>query len=133
MMVMMSVMMVVMVSVTALVGGRVAGQLVTMLIGGFEFKRCVRDSVLCELLANSFFNLVCVSLGDNVERCIVVISVHTPYVDVVNILYALDVGKMLANFIDFNAVRRFFEEEVDGFLQIFERIDEDKHRDADGH
>ena len=133
MMVMMPVMMVVMVSVTALVGGRVAGQLVTMLIGRFEFKRCVRDSVLCEFLANGFFNLVCVSLSDNVERCIVVISVHTPYVDVVNIFYALDMCKVLANFIDFDAVRRFFEEEIDGFLQIFERIDENEGRNADGH
>ena len=87
-----------------------------MLIFCFEFKRCVRNAVFSKFLANGFFDLVCVSLSDNVERCIVVITVHAPNVYVVNVLYAFDVAKMLANFVDFDAVRRFFEEEVDGFF-----------------
>ena len=112
MMVMMPVMMVMvmMVSMTALVGGRVASLFVAMLVGGFEFERCVGNAVLSEFLANGFFNVMRISFGYHVECCIVVISVHTPYVDVVNIFYALDVGKVLANFINFDAVRRFFEE-----------------------
>ena len=115
---MMSVMMVMMVmmSVAALGGFGGAILFVAMLARGFEFKGCVRNAVFCEFLANGFLDVMCIAIYYCVERCIVVVSVHTPYVYVVNVLYALDVAKMLANFVDFNAVRRFFKEEIDGFL-----------------
>ena len=104
------VVMVVMMPVTAPVSGGITGQLVAMLVGRFEFKSCVRNAVFCEFLANGFFDFVRIAIYYCVERCIVVVSVHAPNVYVVNILYALDVGKMLANFLNFDAVRRFFEE-----------------------
>ena len=103
-------------SMTALVSFWATLLFVAMLVGSFEFKRCVRNAVFSKFLANGFFDFVCISFGYHVERCIVVVSVHTPYVYVVNVLYALDVAKMLANFVDFNAVRCFFKEEIDGFL-----------------
>ena len=114
-MVMMPVM-VMMVSVAALAMMDGAIVLVAMLARGFELKCCVGDAVLCELLAYRFLDVMCISLGDNVERCIVVMSIHTPNVNVVNVLYTFDMSEMLANFVDFDAVRRFFEEKVDGFL-----------------
>ena len=106
----MPVVVMVMMPMTAPVSGGITSLFVAMLVGSFEFKSCVRNAVLCEFLANSFFDFVRISIYYCVERCIVVVSVHTPNVYVVNILYALDVGKMLANFLNFDAVRRFFEE-----------------------
>ena len=92
---MMSVVMVMMMVMSALcvVDGTVV--LVAMLTRGFEFKSCVRNAVFCEFLANGFFDFVRIAIDYCVERCIVVVSVHTPNVYVVNILYAIDVGKML--------------------------------------
>ena len=107
---MMSVVMMVMMSVTALGGFGVAGQLVAMLVGGFKFERGVRDAVFCEFLANGFFDFVRIAIYYCVERCIVVMSVHTPNVYVVNVLYTFDVAKVLANFFNFDTVRCFFEE-----------------------
>ena len=103
-------------SVTVLMRFGVASLFVAMLFGGFELKGCVGNTVLCELLANGFFDFVCIAIHYCVERCIVVVSVHAPNVDVVNILYTFDVGKMIANFFNFDAVRRFFEEQVNRFF-----------------
>ena len=116
-MVMMSVMMMMMMMpVTALVSDGITSQLVAMLVGRFEFKSCVCDAVLCEFLANGFLNMMRIAIYYCVEGCIVVMSIHAPNVYVVNILYAFDVTQMLANFLDFDAVRRFFEEKIDGFF-----------------
>ena len=110
------VVMMVMMSVTALGGFWVAGQLVAMLVGRFEFKGCVRNAVFCEFLANGFLDVMCIAIYYCVERCIIVMSVHTPNVYVVNILDALYVHKVLANFINFDTARCFFKEQVNGFL-----------------
>ena len=115
-MVMMSVVMVMMMPVTALVSGGITGQLVAMLVGRFEFKSCVRNAVFCEFLANGFLDVMCIAIYYCVERCIIVMSVHTPNMYVVNILDALYVHKVLANFINFDTVRCFFKEQVNCFL-----------------
>ena len=108
---MMSVMVMMMVmSALCVVDGAVV--LVAMLTGGFEFQGCVGNSVLGKLLADGFFDVMCISVGDYVERCVVVVSVHAPNVHVVNVLHTFDVGKMLANFVHVDTVRCFFEEEV---------------------
>ena len=109
-MMVMSVMMVMMVMVSSL--GVVDGAilLVAMLTRGFEFEGCVGNSMLCELLANGFFDVVCISVGNYVERCVVAVSIHTPHVNMVNVFDTLDVQKMLANLVYVDAVGRFFEE-----------------------
>ena len=106
---------------------------VAMLTGGFKFEGCVGNAVLGEFFADGFFDVVGVSLGYHVERCVVVVSVHAPNVDVVNILHALDVAQMLANFVDFDAVGRFFKEQVDGFLEVANGIDKNEYCNADRH
>ena len=110
MMVVMPVMMVLVVSVSSL--GVVDGAilLVAMLARGFELEGCVGNSMLCELLANGFFDVMCISVGNYVERCVVAVSIHTPHVNMVNILDTLDVQKMLANLVYVDTVGRFFEE-----------------------
>ena len=95
MMVMMPVM-VMMMPVSALVDLRVTGLFVAVLAGGFKLKSCMGDAVFGELLAHGFFDVMRVSISDHVERCIVVVSVHTPNVDMMHVLHALDVRKMLA-------------------------------------
>ena len=95
MMVMMPVM-VMMMPVSALVDLGVTGLFVAVLAGGFELQGGVGNSVFRELLAHGFFDVMRVSISDHVERCIVVVSVHAPNVDMVYILHALDVRKMLA-------------------------------------
>ena len=94
-MVMMPVM-VMMMPVSALVDLRVTGLFVAVLAGGFELQGGVGNSMFGKLLTHGFFDVVRVSISDHVERCIVVVSVHTPNVDMVHVLYALDVRKMLA-------------------------------------
>ena len=132
MMVMMPVVVVMMmVSALFVVDGAIL--FVAMLAGGFELEGCVGDAVLGELLADGVLNMVRVSLGDHVEGCVIVISVHAPNVDVMHILHALDVRKMLANFVYVNAVGRFFEEEIDRLFEGADGVDEDKRRHADGH
>ena len=126
----MMMMMVVMSSIGVMDG---AILFVAMLTRGFELKRCVRDAVFCEFLADSFFDVVRVSLGYHMERCVVVVPVHTPHVDVVNVLHAFDVAEVLAKFGNFDAVRRFFEEEVKRFFEVANGIDKDKRRNADRH
>ena len=108
--------MMVMMSVAALGGFGVAILFVAMLARGFEFKGGVRNAVFCEFLANGFLDVMCIAIYYCVERCIIVMSVHTPNVYVVNILDALYVHKVLANFINFDTVRCFFKEQVNGFL-----------------
>ena len=111
-MMVMSVMMVMMVMVMVSFLGVVDGAIlfVAMFARGFEFEGCVGNSMLCELLANGFFDVVCISVGNYVERCIIAVSIHTPHVHVVNVLDTLDVQKMLADLVYVDAVGRFFEE-----------------------
>ena len=107
--------------------------LVTMLAWGFKFQRCVGYAVLGEFLADGFLNTVCVTLGNHVKRCVVVVTVHTPHVNVVNVLHTFNMRKMLANFIDFDAVGCFFKEEVNSFFEVANGIDENKGSNANGH
>ena len=120
-------------SVSSLVGGGIAGFFVTVFTRGFKFEGCVGNAVLGELLTDGVLDVVRVSLGDHVEGCVIVVSVHTPHVDVVNVLHALNMRKMLAKLGNFDAVRRFFEEEVKAFFQITNSIDKDKRCHADRH
>ena len=108
--------MMVMMSVTAFVGGGVTSLFVAMLVGSLKLEGCVGNAVFCEFLANGFFDFVRIAIYYCVKRCIVVVSVHAPNVYVVNILYTFDVTQVLANFLYFDAVRCFFEEEIDSFL-----------------
>ena len=116
MMVMMPVMVMMVVSVIALgvVDGAVV--LVAMLARGFELESCVGDTVLGKFFADGVLDAVSIAIGNYVQGCIIVVAVHAPHVHVVNVLYTINMRKVLANFVDFDAVGCFFEEEIDGFL-----------------
>ena len=90
-MVMMPVMMVMVMSVSAL--GMVDGTIlfVAVLARGFEFQRCVGNSMFGKLFAHGFLDVMGIALGYHMERCIVIVPVHTPHVHMVNVLYALNV------------------------------------------
>ena len=132
-MMMMSVMMVMVMSVSSL--GVVDGAIlfVTMLAGGFKLQGSMGNTVLGKFFAYGFLNMVRVSLGYYVQRCIIAVSVHTPNVYVVNILHTIDMQKMLANFVYVDAVRRFFKKQIDDFFEVFNSIDKDEDRYANRH
>ena len=126
-------MMMVMMPVTTLVCFGVAILFVAMLARSFEFKCCVNYSMLCKLFPYGFLDSVGISLGYHVERCIIALPVHAPYVDVMNVIYTVNMAKVLANFIDFDAVRRVLQEKVDGFFEVAKSIDKNEYRDANRH
>ena len=136
-MVMMSVMMMVMVmmvvSMSALLVVDGAILFVAMLARSFELKGCMGNPVLGKLLADGVLDVVGVTVCNCVQGGIVVVAIHAPHVDVVDVLYTLDVAQMLANFMYVDTVRRFFEEEINGFFQILKRVNENKHRHTNRH
>ena len=112
--VMVVVMMVVSVIALFVVDGAVV--FVAMLARGFELEGCVGDTVLGKFFADGVLDAMCIAIGNYVQGCIIVVAVHAPHVHVVNVLYTINMRKMLANFVNFDAVGCFFEEEIDGFL-----------------
>ena len=107
--------------------------LVAMLAGGFKFEGCVGNTVLGKFFANGVLDVVRVSLGYHVEGCIIVVPIHTPNVDVVNVMHAFDMCQVLADFVHVDAVGCLFEKEINGFFEGADGVDEDKHRHTDGH
>ena len=130
-MVMMPVMVMMSMPFLCVVDGAV--MLMAMLTGGFELEGCVGDTVLGKFFANGVLDVVGIAVGYYVQGCVVVVAVHAPNVDVVHVLYALDVRKMLANFVYVDAVGGLFEEEINGFFEVANGVDENKHSHADGH
>ena len=132
MVVMMSVVMMV-VMPRALLVLYVAVLLVAMLTLCLKLKRYVMHAVLRELFPYALLYFMSVSACDYVHSGVIALPVHTPYVNVVDIKHAFDLANMLTNLRHLDAVWRFFKKEVDCLLQVFERIYEDKYRNADGH
>ena len=90
---MMSVMMMVMVVMSVAALGVVDGavMLVAMLARCFELEGSVRNAVLGKLLADGVLDVVGITVCNYVQGGIVVVAIHAPNVNVVNILYAFDV------------------------------------------
>ena len=126
---MMSAVMVV--SALGVVDGAVV--LVAVLARSFEFEGGVGNAVLCELFADGVLDVVGIAVGYYVQGGVVVVAIHAPNVDVVHVLYALDVRKMLANFVYVDAVGGLFEEEIDRLFEGADGVDENKHCHTDGH
>ena len=110
-----------------------AVMLVAMLAGSFELKGCMGNAVLGKFLSDGVLDVVGVTVCNYVQGGIVVVAIHAPDVNVVNILYAFEVRKMLAKLLNFDSVGRFFEEQINGFFQIFGGIDENKDCDTNRH
>ena len=84
-----------------------------MLVFCFEFKGCVNDAVLLQFRTDSLFDLVRSGVCYNVHGGVVTLTVHAPNVNVVNALYAFNCGDVFSDFVNVNAVGRFFKEQVD--------------------
>ena len=65
------------------------------LVSSFCFDGGVDDAVFTELFPHRFFGAVGLAVGANVQGGAVMNAVHTPYMDVMGIDYAVQLTKML--------------------------------------
>ena len=81
------VMMVVMVVMIVAFGFNMAVFIVAVLALGFKLKCCVPNSVLFQFFAHCIFNFVMVGICNNVHSGKIIVAIHTPNVNVVNIIW----------------------------------------------
>ena len=70
---------------------------------GFKFKCCMTYAVFLQFRTDFYFDLVRIRICYNVHSCVVALTIHTPNVDVVNILYTVNLSNVSFNFININA------------------------------
>ena len=89
---------------------------VAMLSAGFQLKGCVSDAVRKQLFPDFGLHFMRVAIGNDMHRSKVVISIHTPNVDMVYIQNAVDFTDVLFDFRYFNITGRFFQKQIHDFL-----------------
>ena len=129
---MMTVVMVVMVVMmsTALCVLNVAMLFCALLTLTFKLKSNVPNAVLVQLLAYCRFYCFLITVCNNMHRCIIALSVHTPNMDMMNTKHSVDVKNMLLNLVYLNASRHLFKEELKHLLKISHRIDKNENSNA---
>ena len=121
------------VSVSVVRCGRVTAGLLASLVRSLQFQRRVHDAVLREFLTHLLFDRCGRCVCHDVHRGVVALTVHTPYVHVMDVCNAVDRAYMLSYIFDGDAVRRFFEENIDGLFEVFHGAEKNEQRHADGH
>ena len=76
---------------------------------------------------------MCITIYNNVHCSVIVMSVHTPHVNVMNAKDAFNLTYMFCNLIYVNIMRCFFKEKINYILQILQSIYENKYSYAYGH
>ena len=83
-----------------------------MLVCIFEFKSGVGDVMLAELLSYHFLYPMTLTVGNYVHGGVIFLSVHAPYVNMMNVNHSVDMQKMLSYLAYINIARRFFEKKL---------------------
>jgi len=131
-MVVMSVMvMMVMTRMTAGLG--MTMDIVTVLALGFKLKCSVADTVLTKLLAYVLLDLVMISAGDHVHSGIILLSIHAPYMNMMNVEDAGYLADMLLYLVYLDAVGSFFKKKLYDLLEVLDSVDENKYCNAYRH
>ena len=129
-MVVMSVMvMMVMTRMTAGLG--MTMDIVTVLALGFKLKCGVADTVLTKLLAYVLLDLVMISAGDHVHSGIILLSIHAPYMNMMNILNTFYSEKVFFYFLYVNPVGSLFEKQLSYLTKASDSVDKYKKSNTD--
>ena len=104
-----------------------------MLILGFNLNGHVPYAVLCKLVANFPFHSNQIADCDHMQGSAVPLSVHTPNMDVMDILHSLYLAKVRFDLLRMDAARHFFQKNFQNFLKPFPGVQEYPHRHANGH
>ena len=73
-----------------------------------------------------------IAVGNHVHRGVMALSVHAPYVNMMNTEDALDVVQMLFDFMKIYSAWCLLKEKVERFLEIFYGMEENEDGNADG-
>ena len=98
----------------------------------FQFKGHMTNLMRPEFCANSFFDLLRISVCYNVHGGIVVLAVHAPDMKMMDIQNTLKLHKMLLKLVDINSLGRFLKKQIQDLLQSSQRIDQNKDSNANG-
>lgn len=104
-----------------------------MLIFGLELESCMADAVLAKLLAHACLYFAVIGIRNNVHRCVFILTVDRPYMNMMNAEHALDLADMGYYFGYIGIGRGFFEEDIYCFFKVFKGIYKNKYRNADRH
>ena len=88
-----------------------------------HLKRCVPYAIFLQFFFNPALYTARIPLRNNVHRGAIVMSIHAPHMNVVNIQYALDFPKMRFDLIHRDASRGLFKKNIQGLLHVFYGID----------
>ena len=86
---------------------------VAMLCTRFGFDCYVPNIVLAKFLPDQVLNFRTLAVGNDVQSSEVILSVHTPNVDMMHIKYAVNFFDMFYNFRCFNIMGRLFQEQIE--------------------
>ena len=103
-----------------------AGLLCALLMLCLQLQRCVSDAVLRKLCANGLLDGMRLSVGYDVHRCVIALTIHRPNVDMVDVNDSLDFEQMLSQLLRLNAVGGFFQQRFKYLLQGFDRVGQDE-------
>ena len=87
----------------------------TVFAGGFQFQCRVVDAVFSQFSTDVLLHVVGITIGDDVHSSIVAVAVHTPDVNVVDILYSANFAYMFLKLVDTDAGRRLFQKNIQAF------------------
>ena len=104
-----------------------------MLLFPFQFQGNMVDAMLCQFFPNGFFDFRRICIRYHMHGSEVSLTVHTPYMDMVDILHALNMANMVLQLFHVHTARCFLQEKITNLLQIFRCIYENKHRNANRH
>ena len=130
-MMMMVVMMMVVMMTAAVSVFNVAMLIAALLALIFKLECNVPNAVLVQLLAYCRFYCFLITVCNNMHRCIIALSVHTPNMDMMNTKHSVDVENVILYLVDLNASRHFFKEKLKHLFEISNGIDKNKNRNAD--
>ena len=121
----MMVMMVVMMSAHHLIV-HMTVRFMAVLVFRFQLQCRVTDPMFSQFLADRLFNLVRVGICHNMHGGIVILPVHAPNMDMMNVKDSVDGRNVFFDLPDLDSVRYFFKESIKPLLQVANRIHKNK-------
>ena len=83
-----------------------------MLVLAFKLKGYVSYAVFCKLFTHQLLYLARIFVRYNMNGRVMILPIHTPYMNMMNVDDTVDFAEVLLNVTDIYAVRCFFKEKV---------------------
>ena len=82
----------------------------------FQLQRCMSNAMFPQFLADLVFDRVCVAFGSNMHCGIMMMSVHAPNVDMMNVKYPFNFAKMRFDVLCVDTVGHLFQQKLQCFF-----------------